>query len=146
MICYFDTSAFVPILIDESSSSTCSELWNTAHDVVTTRLLYVEASAALARAQRSGRVSSAKLRAAQEGLHELWQEFDVVELDGDLSRRAAELALKSSLRGYDAVHCAAAEQLFGDGDLVAASGDKTLLAVWRELGIPTADINNPDEL
>lgn len=146
MICYFDTSAFVPILIDESSSSSCAELWNTAHDVVTTRLLYVETSAALARAQRSGRVSTPKLRTAQDALNELWPEFDVVELDGELSRRAAELALRCSLRGYDAVHCAAAEQLAGDNDLVAASGDKALLTVWRELGVPTADINDRERL
>jgi predicted nucleic acid-binding protein len=142
VICYFDTSAFVPILIDESSTPSCSELWNTAHDVVTTRLLYVETSAALARAQRAGRVSASKLRAAQDSLDELWLEFDVVELDAALSRRAAELAVRCSLRGYDAVHCAAAEQLSGDGDLVAASGDQALLAVWRELGITTADINS----
>jgi uncharacterized protein len=146
VICYFDTSAFVPILIDEPSSAACAELWNTADDVVTTRLLYVETAAALARAHRSGRVSSSKLRAAQSGLDELWPEFEVVEIGDELSRRAAELTTRCSLRGYDAVHCAAAEQLVGDGDLVAASGDQVLLAACRDLGIATADVNVPGYL
>jgi len=143
VICYFDTSAFVPILIDEPSSPACAELWNSAHDVVTTRLLYVETSAALARAHRSGRVSSPKLRAARNNLNELWPEFEIVELGAELASRAAELALACALRGYDAVHCAAAEQLSADGDLVAASGDHALLTACRELGIATADINQP---
>lgn len=142
MICYFDTSAFVPILIDEESSPACAELWNLADAVTTTRLLYVETAAALARAHRSGRVSAPKLRAAQRNLDELWPEFAVVELDAELARRAAQLAVKCSLRGYDAVHFAAVEQV-ADGELVAASGDRALLAACRELGIATADINGP---
>jgi predicted nucleic acid-binding protein len=146
VICYFDTSAFVPILIDEPSSSACAELWNTADAVTTTRLLYVETSAALARAHRSGRVSSSKLTAAQNNLDELWPEFDVIELGAELTHRAAELAMKCSLRGYDAVHCAAAEQLADDGDLVAATGGKALLTACHDLGISTADINHPDYL
>jgi predicted nucleic acid-binding protein len=145
VICYFDTSAFIPILIEESSTATCVELWNTADAVVTTRLLYVETSAALARAQRSGRVSSPKLRSARHNLDYLWVEFDVVELDADLMRLAADRALRSTLRGYDAVHCAAVERL-ADHDLVAASGDRALLTVCKDLGIATADVNNPDEL
>ncbi|GAA1563773.1 hypothetical protein GCM10009789_16130 [Kribbella sancticallisti] len=140
MICYFDTSAFVPILIDEPSTAVCAELWNLADAVVTTRLLYVETSAALARAQKAGRVSRTKSRAAQRTLDELWPEFEVVELDAELMRRAAQRATQSSLRGYDAVHCAAVEQL-ADGDLIAATGDRQLLAVCQELGIATADVN-----
>jgi predicted nucleic acid-binding protein len=145
VICYFDTSAFIPILIEETSTAACVELWKIADAVVTTRLLYVETSAALARAQKTGRVSPPKLRAAQHNLDQLWAEFDVVELDGDLMRLAGRRALQSSLRGYDAVHCAAVEQL-ADADLLAASGDKALLSVCQELGISTADVNNPDYL
>lgn len=142
MICYFDTSAFVPILVDEPSSPACAELWNLADAVTTTRLLYVETAAALARALRSGRVSVSKLRTALHNLDELWPEFAIVELDAELTQRAAQLAVKSSLRGYHAVHCAAVEQL-ADSDLVAASGDHALLAVCRDLGVATADVNKP---
>ena len=40
------------------------------------------------------------------------------------------------------VHCAAAAQL-DEPDLVAASGDRQLLAAWRELGIATYDPGVP---
>ena len=145
MICYFDTSAFVPILIDEPSSPGCAELWNVADAVTTTRLLYVETASALARARRAERITLPKFRAARRTLEEMWLEFDVIELDEKLSQRAADLAVSGSLRGYDAVHCAAVEQVAGS-DLIAASGDRAVLAVCRSLGVATADVNHPDYL
>lgn len=141
MICYFDTSAFVPILIDEPSSRACRELWTLADAVITTRLLYVEAMAALSRAERTGRITAATVRAAGDGLDRLWPEFQVIELDDALARRAAALAESRALRGYDAVHCAAAG-LVDDPDVVAASGDKALLAACRSFGMATADVND----
>ena len=48
MIGYLDTSALVPLLIGEATSPACREFWNTADAVTSTRLLYVEAVAALA--------------------------------------------------------------------------------------------------
>ena len=44
MIVYFDTSAFVPLLVIEPGTSLARELWDSADEVVTTRLLYVEAA------------------------------------------------------------------------------------------------------
>ncbi|OBF86409.1 twitching motility protein PilT [Mycobacterium sp. 852002-51163_SCH5372311] len=44
------------------------------------------------------------------------------------------------MRGYDAVHCASAQQL-DDDDVVAASGDERLLAAWLKLGMATYDTN-----
>jgi len=61
-----------------------------------------------------------------------------------LVRRAAELADLLALLGYDAVHCASAEQL-EDNDLVVASGDKRLLDAWKSLGLATFDTNAPDD-
>ena len=68
----------------------------------------------------------------------LYVEFEIVDVDDALVRRAGDLAHRLRLRGYDAVHCAAAAQL-DEPDLVAASGDKHLLAAWRELGVATYD-------
>jgi len=56
--------------------------------------------------------------------------------------RAAELAHTCALHGYDAVHCASAEQLHDD-DFVVASGDRTLLEACARLGMSTADTGNP---
>jgi predicted nucleic acid-binding protein len=68
----------------------------------------------------------------------LYIELEIVDVDDALVRRAGDLAHRLRLRGYDAVHCAAAAQL-DEPDLVAASGDKHLLAAMRELGIATYD-------
>ncbi len=138
MISYFDTSAVVPLLVAEPTSPACRLLWDTADAVVTSRLLYVEAAAALATALRLGRIERRQHRLALRLLDRLWREFDVVEADEPVVNRAADLALECALRGYDAVHCAAAEQL-DDDDLVVASGDRKLLQACARLGMATAD-------
>ena len=51
MIVYFDTSAIIPLIIDEASSPLCERFWNDATQAVSSRLLYVEARAALAKGQ-----------------------------------------------------------------------------------------------
>jgi hypothetical protein len=50
------------------------------------------------------------------------------------------VAHQLGLRGYDAVHCASAEQL-NDEDVVAACGDQRLLSAWAEVGVSTYDTN-----
>lgn len=140
MIVYLDTSALVPLVISEPSSDFCRRLWDEGDAVTTSRLTYVEAAAALAQAERMRRMRPAERHSALSLLARLWIEFDVVDVDEIVVRRAAELAADFALRGYDAVHCASAEQL-EDGDLVAVSGDRSLLDAWRALGLSTADTN-----
>jgi uncharacterized protein len=138
VIGYLDTSALVPMLIGESTSADCGEFWNTADAVTSSRLVYVEAAAALARAERNGRFVGNEHRRAVDQLHRLSVELELIEVDARIIRTAADLAHQFALRGYHAVHCAAALQLDAP-DLVAASGDRHLLAAWRELGIATFD-------
>lgn len=139
MIGYLDTSAFVPLLIAEPGTEPCLRFWREADDVVTSRLTYVETGAALAQAVRSGRLTERARRRGMGKLDELWAEFGVVEFDHLLACRAVELAHQCALRGYDAVHCASAEQLAED-DVVAATGDRALLRAWAELGVATFDV------
>lgn len=141
MIGYFDTSALVPLLIAEPTSGSCRRLWDDADAVVTTRLSYAEAAAALAQALRLARLTERSYRAAMQILDQLWDEFEVVEVNDRIVRRAAQLAYTCALRGYDAVHCASAEQL-DDSDLVVATGDRKLLAACLSLGMATADVRS----
>jgi predicted nucleic acid-binding protein len=138
VIGYLDTSAFIPLLAAEPTSAACAEFWRTADTVVSCRVVLVEAAAALAAIERSGRLTTAEYRQARATLDALYVEFEIVDVDDALVRRAADLAHRLRLRGYDAVHCAAAAQL-DEPDLVAASGDGRLLAAWRELGVATYD-------
>lgn len=143
MIVYLDTSAFVPLLIEEPTSQTCGALWDVADRLVSTRLTHVEAASALAAAQRLGRITSEEHRAGRERLTELWPGFDVVELDEQLMAAAAQAAMAQGLRGYGSVHFAAAVTV-NDEHLVAAAGDGQLLDAWRAEGIAVVDTNAPD--
>lgn len=140
MIAYLDTSALVPLLIDEASSSACRELWDDSDDVVSARLAYVEAAAAVAQARRLGRLTARQQRAALRMLDDLWSQMQIAEIDQPLVERAAQVADQLALRGYDAVHCAAAV-LVNDESLVAAAGDRELLSAWHTLGVNTFDTN-----
>lgn len=139
MIAYFDSSAAVPLLIeDEPGVDVCRRVWQAADAVVTTRLLYVETAAALARAERMGRLTPAARDAAMQGLEDIWSQFDVIEVADLIVRRAAVLAFEQGLRGYDAVHCAAGLTLAG-AETVALTGDRALLAAWRANGVDVVD-------
>lgn len=138
MIVYLDTSAFVPLLIDEPTTPTCGALWDAADRLVTTRLTYVEAAAALAMARRLDRITGEEHDTGREQLTSLWPELDIVEFDEQLMMAAAEAARTQGLRGYDAIHFAAAVTV-DDRELVAAAGDRRLLDAWRTDGIATVD-------
>src|SRR3954447_16865656 len=130
---YLDTSAIVPLLIDEPSSVLCRRIWEAADAVFCCRLGYVEAAAALARAVRLGRVAAARHADALDRLDQAWARLSVLPIDEALVREAAALTMSHSLRGYDAVHCAAALRL-ADLEPTAASGDQDLLTAWRKEG------------
>lgn len=143
MIGYLDTSAFVPLLIAEPTSAACRRFWDDADEVVSSRLLYVETAAALAQARRLDRLTDQEHRTSLQLLDQLWSAVEVAEVDEPLVARAATLAHQLALRGYDAVHCASAEQI-DDEEVVAAAGDQRLLDAWAELGVATFNTNAVD--
>jgi uncharacterized protein len=137
---YVDTSALVPLLVSEASSARCRLLWDTADLVLCCALGHVEASAALARAGRGRHLSAAAVARAADLLDTLWSDITVVPADDQRLTAASAAAHRHGLRGYDAVHCAAALAVAGN-DLVAASGDKELLAAWQADGLAVVDTN-----
>lgn len=139
MIAYFDTSAVVPLLVAELGSPRAAQLWDAADRVVSARLAYPEGRAALAQAHRLGRLTARQLRAAVEELGERCSQLDLVEIDQGLALRAGELAETRGLRGYDAVHLAAANTV-RDLDLVVVAGYGAFLHAADEEGLATAPI------
>lgn len=125
MIAYFDTSSLVPLLVDEPASVAAVRIWDTATVIFGVRLVYVEGHAALAMANRLGRLSSASMRVAQTELARRYEQMAIVDVSDALVRRAGALAEHHGLRGYDAVHLAAARSLSVE-DLVFVSGDVQL--------------------
>jgi len=137
VIAYFDTSAVVPLLIDEPGSARATSLWDGADRVVSVRLLYPETRAALAQAERLGRLTARQLRGAVTEFDSLFEVIDLVEVDHVLAVRAGELAEARRLRGYDAVHLAAAERV-RDPDVVVIAGDRVLLDAAADEGMAVA--------
>lgn len=139
MIAYFDTSAIVPLLVDEVGTQTAGDIWDQADRLVSVRLSHVEIRAALAQAARIGRISSKHLRSSVRALVDLFDQIDMVDVDDDLIRNAGELAEKQGLRAYDAVHLAAALRM-DDLDLIVVAGDRALLTAAKALGMAVAPI------
>jgi predicted nucleic acid-binding protein len=137
---YFDTSAIVPIVIEEPSSMVASRLWDEANRVVSSRLVYVETRAALAMAHRLDRIDERGLRDAVNEFETLHDQLDLIDVTEELIREAGELAEQLSLRGYDAIHLASA-LLVDDPEMALAAGDQNLLTAAREMGIATADLS-----
>lgn len=138
MIVYLDTSAIVPLLVEEATTAACLRLWDDADRMLSCRISYAEVAAALAMAERQRRVTEGEHDSAWSTFEDLWADLDVIEVSADLTRSAAAMARPYALRGYDSVQCAAA-QAVQDPDLVAASGDRRLLDAWHALGMATYD-------
>jgi uncharacterized protein len=139
VIAYFDTSAVVPLLIAEPGSARAASLWDGADRAVSVRLIYPETRAALAQATRLGRLTARQLRDAVNGFDSLFEEIDLVEVDDVLARRAGQLAEVRQLRGYDAVHLAAAERV-RDPNVVVIAGDGALLEAAAAEGMAVGEL------
>jgi len=100
-------------------------------------LTLAEAAAAVARAERMGRISSHAHTEALHRLHGLWGSVTIVPATESVVRFACDLARGYRLRGYDAVQCPSALAVSDEPEFVAASGDQALLAAWSEFGLRT---------
>lgn len=144
MIAYFDTSAVVPLLVDEPGTRAAGALWDRADRLVSVRLTRVEARAALAQATRLNRISDKQHQTAKRELEDLLAQLDVVDIDDVLARRAGDLAEIHSLRGYDAVHLAGAERI-ADPDLVMVTGDRALCRAAEKMDMALAPLGETAE-
>jgi predicted nucleic acid-binding protein len=142
VIVYFDTSAFLPLVIAEAGTAVSTRLWHDADDVVSTHLIVAEAAAAIAQGNRIGRVADVDHSYLQGAASRLIFDATLIDVTTTVIERAAKLAVARGLRGYDSVHLATAT-LIRAGDVVFASGDQRLLAAASEEGFTTANTNGP---
>ncbi len=138
MIAYFDTSAVVPLLVEEPGTDISLRVFLQAETVATVRMTFAEVSAALARASRLGRLTADAHDRALAELESVWAQMDVLNVDDDLVRAAGALARDHALRGYDAVHCAAGLRV-SSATTIALAGDRDLLAAWQREGLQVLD-------
>jgi len=123
-------------LIEEVGTAGAGQLWGAPDVIAASRLVHVEARAALAAARCQLRISDDVLASAVAGLELLWSQLSVVSVDEALMRLAGDLASEHALRGVDAVHLAAAVRIGAD---VFSSADGHLCTSASTAGFHVAN-------
>lgn len=114
------------LLVDEPGTEEAQAAYSDADDIRTTAIAHVEATAALARMHKGGRLTPSQLRRSLDGLESLWRGLYVHAVSEALLAQAAASARSHSLRAYDAVHLAGALSFAAGEELEFACWDKEL--------------------
>lgn len=133
-LAFWDSSAFVKLLVDEAGSEAAERLWNDPSPTAASRLVVPEVSAALAAARRAGRLDRASHDAALREWHGYRSEVDVFEVTPAIASHAADIAVTHPMSGADAVHLATALALEQTA-VVIATWDRRLAAAAAAEGI-----------
>jgi len=119
------------------------------HIFFTVRLAGPEMIAALYRKVHTRELSrSIAARLAQDFKTDWKRRYRILEIDAEISNRAMELAEKHGLRGYDAVHLAAAQLLHESRraahlpDMIFLAADDDLLQAANTEGLRTDNPNH----
>ena len=153
---YFDSSAFVKLYVAETGSQWIDTIVNQLDPdqehtnlVATVQIGIVEVASAIARLQREGKISSkeqTQLFAALQKNHQ--QIFQSLAITTELVNLASRLTQKYILRGYDAVHLAAALLLqrkitqAGFAPITFVSADRQLCQASIAEGLLTENPND----
>jgi predicted nucleic acid-binding protein len=124
-------------VLPEDGSDQARVIWETADAVYSTYATYIESRAALARAMREARLSTSAHPRAKTALASRCDELSVVELDVSLALAAGDVAEQFGLRGYDALHLAAAIEL-EDPALIFVTWDGRLRQAALDAGLAVA--------
>jgi uncharacterized protein len=136
---YFDTSAVVKLVIDETGAAVVRRVWDGASHVFSSVCLYPEMRAALARARRDRRLDDVSLRAALRAFETLWVTVERIIVSLRIAQRAGLLAHELPLRGYDAIHLAAAATVRSSATLFVTA-DRQLSAAAARIGFDVVRI------
>ena len=134
---YFDSSALVKLVVEESGSDLVAELWDNCDAALSSRLAYPEVRAALAASARNHDLGDDDLVDAERAWEEFWAATRPVELTPAVEQQAGQLAKSYALRGADAVYLTSALAI-NDPDLVVAVWDRRLHAGVRTAGLRVA--------
>ena len=105
---YADTSAIVKKYVDEPGSAEVRELIQRTNLIGTSVLSRAEAAAAFAKAIRTGSLPASDAESCHAAFLREWKHYVRIRITETLIASADNLAWTLKLRGYDAVHLAAA--------------------------------------
>ena len=135
MILYVDTSALVKLYVPEPESSAVQALVGSAQIAAVSVIAFAEARAAFARKRRERAVGQKDYRRIVEEFNDDWDHFFIVDVTEPLVKRAAQLAEKHGLRGYDAIQLSSAivlREQSGEAVSFCCFDDRLLRASRRE--------------
>ena len=135
MILYVDTSALVKLYVPEPESGAVQALVGSAQVTAVSVVAFVEARAAFARKRRERAVNPKDYRRIVREFDDDWDHYFVVDVTEPLVKRAAQLADKHGLRGYDAIQLYSAIVLHeqsGEAVSFCCFGGRLLRASRRE--------------
>lgn len=124
----------IKLLVDEPGADEARRAFLEADGIRTTAIARVEATAALMRMRKGGRLTPTQLNLALEDLENVWRGIFSHSLNEMLLARAVESARQHSLRAYDAVHLGGALSFAAGEDLDFACWDKELREAARKQG------------
>ncbi len=138
MIAYFDSSSIVKWFFDESYSGLSRSLKDDTDISFTSILSYPEVLSAFNHAWREGRCKKSDMEIISGEFQRIWDDFRWIKVNEKMIYKTRELIFKHGLRGYDAVHLAAAIMLREEGelnDLFFSCFDRVLNRAARKEGL-----------
>jgi predicted nucleic acid-binding protein len=111
MIAYLDTSSLVKLYVEEQGSPAIADLVKSSKVTASSLVAYAEARAAFARRFREKAFPTDEYEILNATFNDDWTHYLKVEVTDKLVRLAGDLAEKHGLRGFDAIHLAAAVTL-----------------------------------
>jgi len=138
LILYLDTSSLIKLYLDEEHSNLVRSWAGQAEILCTSRVALPETLSALARRWRAGDLDKESFHAIRQAVTDEWAGFSTIDLNEEL---AAELAARLALRGFDAIHLAAAIEVARIDGVPAffSSFDKQLNRAAKAEGLAVLD-------
>lgn len=137
MLLYLDANALVKRYVTEPGSAEVAALVNQAELVGSALISRAEVAAALAKAVRVGALREGSAADALKAFRRDWPDIVRLPISDQVVARADNLAWEYGLRGYDAIHLAAAavwQEALRQG-IVLASFDRALWAAGVQVGM-----------
>jgi len=129
----------VKLLLDDGADAGVAlEIWQAVDGAVASRLVHVEGRAALASAERAGRIAAARHETARRSLEVVLGQLGMIELSPDVASVAGDLAQQVALKASDAVHLASALTVSVPDELLFVTWDGRLASAASSLGLAVA--------
>ena len=136
---FWDTSALVPLIVAERSSSVVANLYRTDPQIAVAWTATIECTSACIRQHRERKISDALLARLLERLHKLAKSWHVAEPSAQVRVGAERLVARHGLRAGDAIQLASAVALaeggLPDPELVCLDRRLTLAATAEGLHV-----------